>query len=103
MTAAAGVARQDGPAVRDSHLVDVRVDDVGAGAGLLSDLVHVALGRDARADVKKLADPARGQESHRAARNARLAQTPSRVFGSTATIALAASWSARKLWLPPSQ
>ncbi len=35
--------------------------------------------------------------------NARLARAPARMVGSTAAMARARSWSARKLWLPPSQ
>ncbi len=36
-------------------------------------------------------------------RNARLARIMALMLGSTAIIARATSWSARKLWLPPSQ
>ena len=36
-------------------------------------------------------------------RNARLARAMARTLGSTAAMARPRSWSARKLWLPPSQ
>jgi len=45
--------------VRDDDRVEVGVDDPGARAG---HLVHVALGRDTRADVQELADPGVAQE-----------------------------------------
>jgi hypothetical protein len=58
-----GVRGEDGPAVCDRDLVDVGVDDAGGRICLLGDLVHVALGRDARPDVQELVDPARRQEA----------------------------------------
>jgi hypothetical protein len=60
-------ARQDDPAVCDRDRVDVGVDHPRAGVGSLCHLVHVALGRYARADVEELADPGRAEEPHRPA------------------------------------
>ena len=56
------VAVQDDFAVRDGDRVDVRVDDARGGVGLLGDLVHVALGRDAGTYVEELPDTVPGQE-----------------------------------------
>jgi hypothetical protein len=43
--------------VGHGDLVAVDVDDAGIRGDLLGDLVHVALGRDAGADIEELADP----------------------------------------------
>src|ERR1019366_6443573 len=61
------VAGQDGLAVRDRDRVDLDVGNPGTRIGLMGDLVHVALGRNAGADVEELADAARGEEPHRPA------------------------------------
>jgi len=58
------IGGQNGLAVRDRHRVDVGVDHPGGRVGALRHLVHVALGRDARADIQELADTGRGQEVH---------------------------------------
>jgi hypothetical protein len=58
------VPGQDGLAVRDDDRVDIGIDHPGSGIGLLGDLVHVPLGRDARTDVEELADAGGGQEPH---------------------------------------
>jgi hypothetical protein len=42
--------------VGDDDRVVVDVDDVGAGADLVGDLVHGALGGEADADVEELGD-----------------------------------------------
>jgi hypothetical protein len=60
-------ALQEGLAVRHDDGVDVDVGDPGGRVGLLGDLVHVALGGDARADVQELADTIRGEEPDRPA------------------------------------
>ena len=67
MIAALVVAGQDGLAVRDRDRVDVGVDHARTRVGVLGDLVHVALGRDAGADVEELADAGRGEEPDRPA------------------------------------
>jgi len=99
------VARQDGPAVRDRDRdrVDVDVDHPGVRVGLLGDLVHVALGRYARADIEELAGAASPRNRTALRRKSRPARANSLALGSTAAIARPRSWSARKLWLPPSQ
>src|SRR6266508_1737174 len=51
------VAGEDVQALGHRHGVDVDVDHPGVGRRLLGDLVDVAGGRDARADVEELADP----------------------------------------------
>jgi hypothetical protein len=58
----AGVAGQDGLAVRDGDGVDVGVDHAGVRGGLLGDLVDVARGGYPRSDVDELADAGRGEE-----------------------------------------
>jgi menaquinone-9 beta-reductase len=63
----AGVAGEDGLAVGDGDRVHLDVGDAGGGVGLLGGLVHVALGRDAGADVQELADAGPGQEPYRPA------------------------------------
>ena len=50
--------------MRDGDGVDVGVDDPGVRVGLLGDLVHVALGRDAGADVEELPDARGAEEPH---------------------------------------
>lgn len=39
------------------HRIDIDIDHPGNGIGALGDLVHVADGRDAGADIEKLVDP----------------------------------------------
>src|SRR5205085_12209235 len=47
---------EDGLAVRDGHRINVDVDDARVRVRLLGDLVDVAGGRAARADVEELVD-----------------------------------------------
>ena len=97
------VPGQQGPAVRDRDRVDVDVGDPRTGDRPLGDLVHIRLGRHPRADVWNWRTPLAARNRTARPRNARLAWAISRIRGSTATMARPASWSARKLWLPPSQ
>src|SRR4029450_992580 len=55
------VAGQQGPAVGHTHRVDVDVDHPGLGSGRLGDLVDVALGGQAAAEVDELPDPGVGE------------------------------------------
>ena len=67
MTVARSLPLQDFLAVRHRHRVDVDVAHPRRRVDPLGDLVHVADGRDAGADVEELADPGVGEELHRAA------------------------------------
>ena len=58
-------AGQQRPAMEEDDRVGVHVEHPGIGRDLMRDLMHVALGGKARADVQELADPRlRGQEPH---------------------------------------
>nr|BFF02284.1 hypothetical protein GCM10020241_39590 [Streptoalloteichus tenebrarius] len=58
------VAVEDRAAVDDGDRVAVDVDDPGVRVDRPGDLVHVADGRDARAQVEELPDPAVQAEPH---------------------------------------
>ena len=102
-TVAPVVAGQDLPAVRHRDRVDVDVDHPGVRGAPLGDLVHVADGRDAGADVEELADAARPTRNCTARRRkARLAWRHQRARPApTAIIAWAAARSTAKLCDPP--
>jgi hypothetical protein len=62
-----GFVGEQCPAVRYGHRVDVDVDDPAVRVGGEGHVVHVALGRDAGADVEELPYAERGQLAYRAA------------------------------------
>ena len=82
--------------------VDVDVDDARFRHDLLGDLVHVALGRDAGADVEELASRpgSRGGAPRGGGRPGCCGRAAARP-GTSSMIAFAASRSAAKLWVPP--
>jgi len=67
-----GVGQQR-PAVGDRHRVVVDVDDPGGRSDRQGDLVDVALGGQAGADVEELPDPHVGEEPDGAAQGTRRA------------------------------
>jgi hypothetical protein len=89
--------------LREHYRVVVDVDDVRRGDDLLGDLVHVALGGPAGADVEELVDAAPASQWVARCRKRWFSQTTSYVTvrPSAASTLAAATRSTSKLSLPP--
>ena len=96
-------AGKDRLAVGDRDRVDVGIDHPGTGVGLRGDLVHVALGRNAGADVEELADAGLAEEPHRPAKELAAGPGDPPDVGIDRRDRPGQVLVGQKLWLPPSQ